>query len=68
MRNPDNDRDLNNSSGLSFGLGVDCSCGPQIASANGVTVVGAVGNLMNDCSSVFGAEWNAIPNVLVPLR
>ena len=36
--NPESDCDLKSSNGGSFGLGFNWSCGPQLASMNGVIV------------------------------
>ena len=68
MMNPESDHDLKSCNGGSFGLGFDLSCGPQLASVNGVIVWVWRGNFMN--ASIFGFTvlWNAIPRVLVPFR
>ena len=65
---PESDRDLKSLSGGSFGLGLDWSCGPQLASVNGVIVWFGRGNFIN--ASIFGffVLWNAIPSVFVPFR
>ena len=66
--NPERDLDLNSSNGWSSGLGFDWSCGPQLASVNGVMIWVWRGNLMN--ASIFGfiVLWKAILRVLVTFR
>lgn len=64
------DRDLNRSSscGGSLGFGTEASCGPQLASEKGWSLVGSIGNLTNDSINVLRRLEKDIPKFLVPLR
>mmetsp|Transcript_13407 Transcript_13407/g.25169 ORF Transcript_13407/g.25169 Transcript_13407/m.25169 type:complete len:112 (+) Transcript_13407:282-617(+) len=69
IRKPEMDRDLKRSSsmGESFGLGVE-ACGPQLASENGWSLSGAMGNLTKDSND--GLTWllKVIPRLEVPFK
>ena len=66
--NPDIERLLKRSRGGAFGLGFDWSCGPQLASVNGVIFVGSSGNLTKASSLELRPLVNEMPRYLVPFR
>lgn len=68
MMNTDIDLGLKSSNLEVPGCGFDWSCGPQLASVNGMAESGFNGNLINDWRFKFGALWKVIPNFLFLLN
>ena len=66
--NPDTERLLNRSRGGSLGLGLDWSCGPQLASVKGVIFYGSSGNFTNASSLELLRLVKEIPRFLVPFK
>ena len=64
------ERALNRSSsgGVFPCFGLDWSCGPQLASVNGVVVLGEIGKWRNDSRCSLGQLEKVMPKSFVPLR